>query len=548
VSSPPTRLAALALGGAALLLGALVLDPATSTAADAVSSPAVARAARLDLAYRVALADPAAHLYRITLDVRNVTDRMLALQMPVWSPGRYARMEFAKNVSAFRATTPDGRAVRWDKEHGARWRVYPGGARALRIEYSVFANDLSGTFSVLDSLHANWNGASLFMYVDGHKADPVRLTIDAPAEWLVMNGESDRLRQREFRFPTYDHLIDTPTEVAPGFLVDSFATDGITYRVMTHYNGAAPTASRERFVRDLERIVRAQNRVISPPPIPRYTFLFHIGFPGGDGMEHLTSTQIINAAPWIDTATVLSGISTGSHEYFHTWNVKRIRPVALGPFDYTREQYQPSLWVAEGWTNYYGNITLHRAGIVPKEHYYRNLARIISVNSESPGRREVSARMASFQAPYFDGAAHAMRHNGVNTWVSYYLMGEGRAALLDLEIRAATNGRRSLDHALRDLKRRTWDAPTASYYLRGRGYTERDVELAASAAAGRDLTAWFARYVGGTEELPWSETLAKVGLRVVVDAQRRYSLEEIPGATVEQVALRAGWLAGTTRD
>ena len=263
-------------------------------------------------------------------------------------------------------------------------------------------------------------------------------------------------------------------------------------------------------------------------------------------MEHLYSTQVINRRPWLpDTASLLSGISTASHEYFHTWNVKRIRPVALGPFDYTREQHQPSLWVAEGWTQYYGDMTLHRAGIQSRDRLYAVLGGVLRNVSTSPGRREHSPRAASFDAPFFDGGAEPMETNEANTFVSYYFSGESRALALDLMIRSASDGRRSLDDVLRLLKRRFWDeAPQASYYLPGRGYTEADVERVASEVYGRDLHPWFERYVGGTEDVPWNEILALAGLSLGPDGP----LVELPNATPAQRRVRDAWLAGPIAD
>jgi predicted metalloprotease with PDZ domain len=500
-----------------------------------------------DIAYRIAMPDPASHYYEVQVDLAGVDRDTVRLQMPVWSPGRYARMEFARNVQRFSALTADGTPLGWDKENGSLWRVATGGARAVRVKYRVFANTLSGTFSVLDTAHANWNGASLFLYAEGHKADPARLTIAPPAGWHVINGASEHLDQLAFSFPNYDELIDTPTEVAPTLAVDSFRVDGRLYRVAVHHNGP-DDGLRSRFTADVEKIVRAENRIVAPPPLERYTFLFNIGYPGGDGMEHLLSTQIIDSRRWSDTLAILPGIGTAAHEYVHTWNVKRIRPVALGPFDYTREQYQPSLWVAEGWTSYYAAMTLGRTGIETKEEMYAELASIIQTTTELPARTELSARGASFHAPFWDGAVSPMSTDRNHSFISYYTKGAALAMLLDLEIRSRTGGAKSLDVVLRELKARTWDAPNASYYLRGRGYTERDVEECASAVAGADLHPWFERYVGGVEELPWRETLALLGLTVSASdtpTGRQYRLGESPDATSAQRALREGWLKGS---
>jgi predicted metalloprotease with PDZ domain len=548
-SGAARRAAALALVTATAAACASAATPTPSTANPAPAPAALARQPRpaLDISYTLAIADTAGHYYDVRMDVAGALPDTLRLQMPVWSPGRYARMDLARNVRGETVQNANGQAVRFDRENGSLWRIQPAGARHVTLRYQVFANTLSGTFSVLDTAHANWNGASLFMYVVGHKPDPVRLTVVTPAAWHLINGASTTPDQREFTFPDYDHLIDTPTEVARAFDVDSFRVNDRLYRVMVHHNGDEH-GQRARFVKDVEKIVRYENTVIGPPPLEMYTFLFNIGYHGSDGMEHLYSTQIQDPRPWSDTATVLPGITSAAHEYFHVWNVKRIRPIALGPFDYTTEQYQPSLWVAEGWTQYYGEIGLLRAGVVDTAWYYRTLGTRIRMNLESPGRKYVSARMASFLAPFWDGGNPPMAVDR-SSYFTYYYKGDALALLLDLTIRARTSGARSLDDALRDLKKRSWDAPNASYYLQGRGYTEDDVVAAVSEAAGTDMRAWFDRYVGGTEDPPFAETLALAGLRYDVRGEgddREYVIEEIPGASVAQLRVRAGWLSGTT--
>ncbi|MDB4883384.1 MAG: hypothetical protein JWL95_2150 [Gemmatimonadetes bacterium] len=508
--------------------------------------PALGAASRapvpLGIAYRVAMPDPATHLYEIALDVDGALGNELALQLPVWSPGRYARMDFAKNVQDFRVTTADGRTLGWDKSDGSRWIVRTGGVRGLRVRYRVFANALSGTFSVLDTAHANWNGAALFMYVENHKPDPVTLDVTPPSGWHVVNGDTRTPDQRRFRFENYDRLVDSPTEVAPAFLLDSFVVDGKRYRTVIHHNGTAPDAARRRFVHDVEKVVRYENSVFGAPPLEQYTFLFNIGYQGGDGMEHLYSTQIINSRPFADSLAVLPGLTTAAHEYFHVWNVKRVRPAALGPFDYAHEQYQPSLWVAEGWTQYYGLGALGRAGIVGADAFYAAMANLVQANLTAPGRKEVSARMASFHAPFWDSAPQAQPTNGVNTYFSYYTKGAGLALYLDLYIRAKTSNQRSLDDVFNALKRRSWGAASNSYYLQGRGYTERDVELAASEVAGEDMHPWFERHVGGTEDLDYDALLARAGLRLT--RGEIWGIEEVPDATAAQRVIRQGWITG----
>lgn len=512
-----------------------------------VCSAAALDAQRYRIEYTIAMPDPASHLYEIGVFISGLGNAPVELQMPVWSPGRYAKMDFAKNVQDFRVTAAGGKPVKWDKTSGSRWRIHPAGMRSVQVSYRVFANaPMSGTFSVLDTLHANWNGPSLFMYVEGHKQDPVSLSVLAPEGWAIINGEVTRPGQRFFEFANYDLMVDTPTEVAPAdsLLLDSFVVHNRLYRVMVHHSGRPPAGTRERFVRDIESIVRYQNSVFTPPPLEQYTFLFNIGFPGGDGMEHLTSTQIHNRTPWSDTARILPGLTTASHEYFHVWNVKRVRPAALGPFDYAKEQYQPSLWVAEGWTTYYGNATIRRAGIEDTPAFYDRMAGIIQANLTAPGRTQWSARMLSFHAPFWDGAPQAQPTNREQTFFSYYTKGAGIALFLDLLIRNRTGNARSLDHAFNILRERTWNAPKSSYYLQGRGYTEEDVERSVSQAAGMDLTAWFDRHVGGTDDMDYDQALGWAGLRLVRSDSGPWRIEEIPDPTPAQTRVRLGWVTG----
>ena len=227
------------------------------------------------------------------------------------------------------------------------------------------------------------------------------------------------------------------------------------------------------------------------------------------------------------------------------WNVKRIRPALLGPFDYTSERYEPSLWVAEGWTQYYGVLTLERTGITTPSQFLATLGEDITYDLTRPARTWISARESSMRAPFFDGAAQPMAVDEPSDFISYYTKGEGLALLLDIEIRTRTGGGRTLDDALRALKKRSWDAPRASYYLQGRGYTELDVEQAVSEAAGTDLHDWFARYVGGTEEMPFADALANVGLSLTAtgdSANRKYTVSPAAGATKEQLERRLKWM------
>lgn len=527
------------------LAAAIGCGGSMSSASRNEPSPASERgsAAPLDIAYRIGWTDPASHRYAIQIDVGQLRGGVVKLQLPVWSPGRYAPFYFARNVTDFTVTS-NGAPVRWDRENGSLWRLYPsGGATALTVRYHVYANTLSGSFSVLDTAHANWNGPSLFMYVVDHKPDPVRLLVDVPRGWHIVNGDARAADQTDYRFENYDRLIDTPSEVSRALTLDTMRVDGRVYRAMIHANGGTTTAQRRRFTTDLAKIVKYENSVFDPPPLEMYTFLFNIGYPGGDGMEHLYSTQCITSATWADQA-VLPGLDIAAHEYFHVWNMKRVRAMALGPFDYTREVYQPSLWVGEGWTQYYGMMAMSRSGVQPADDIYGAASTLVRANLTSPGRKEVSARMASFEAPFFDGATPGFAVDP-SAFFTYYYKGAGIALYLDLYIRGHTGNHKSLDDAFRLLRDRTWGAPNASYYLQGRGYTEEDVVQAVSDVAGTDMHPWFELHVGGTEDMNYDEVAAPAGLRVARQGND-FRVEKAPAATAAQVAIRNGWVAGTT--
>ncbi|HZH32426.1 MAG TPA: hypothetical protein VEY11_16800 [Pyrinomonadaceae bacterium] len=552
---------------AALVFSLLVL-----LCAPAAVAAAAGQDERYNISYQLSMSNPASHLFEVSLTVEPPRGaEAIDFQMPRWSPGRYAVFDFAKNVQEVRAEIscpqagacpPQGRALPVTRLDTQTWRVFPQGSvsRGVTLTYKVFANDLSGTFSQLDARHANFNGGSIFMYVVGHKQDPVRLLINPPANWRILNAASERADQREWQFPNYDILIDTPTEIAPDFTVEEFKVEGKTHRVMVHSFGEEK-GQRAALVRDIERVVRAEIALMGMPDYESYLFMLHFDptAPRGDGMEHLASTQIISTRALGDKGVAEDALDTAAHEFFHVWNVKRLRPVELGPWDFTRPVNTRSLWIAEGLTNYYGGLMQRRAGVWTEERYLRAVAGAIGFVENAPGSRLISAEEASLIASFIDRTPHYQRTNLSETTVSYYSKGEVIGLTLDLLIRGKTQGRASLDDVMRRMYEEFYlRSPAATYYLRGRGYTGADFERTISQVAGADMSDFFARHVRGTEPLPYEEAFAYVGLRLVkspADAaqtpgaanrppRQNYRLEEIKDATAEARALRAAWLKG----
>jgi predicted metalloprotease with PDZ domain len=466
------------------------------------------------ITYTLSMSRPASHLFEVSIAVElpdQLRDKPLQFQMAKWSPGRYAVFDFAKNVQEFRA---NGRVTRVD---GHTWSVDPAGTKAVNVSYKVFGNDLSGTFSQLNERHANYNGGSIFMYVAGHKADPVKLTIHPPKDWKIVNGHMDRAGQTEWNFPNWDVLIDTPTEIAPDWTQDSFAVDGKKYHVVVHSFGAEG-GKRASLVKDIEKIVRAQVAMWGPPEFSAYTFLIHYAADdhSGDGMEHLTSTQIIEPGALGEPGVYESTLGTVSHEFFHVWNVKRLRPEELGPWDFTRPLRTRGLWVAEGFTNYYGHLMLRRAGIWNDRKFLDREAQTITRIESAQGSRLMSAEESSLSAPFIDDAPHAQLTNLQNTAISYYPKGELIGMVMDLLVRGRSKGRSSLDDVMRRMYEEFYlKSPNSSYYLRGRGYQTEDLERVVAQVSGTDFTDFFKRYVRNVEMLPYEEAFGYAGLRLV---------------------------------
>jgi predicted metalloprotease with PDZ domain len=519
---------------------------ALALGSSAFTGRATAAQQPLDVSYQFTAGDPATHLGDVTLRIAGPLRDSTLIQLPAWYPGRYAIYNFAANVQEVHATCggADVPAAKLDKQ---TWLVRCRGASPLAFGYRVWWDDLNGSQSQIDSLHVNLNPGNTFAYVIGHKQDPVRVTYAGPAGWSVVNGAVTTLRPGPvtLSFPNYDVLIDHPTEISARFTVDTFTLGPVRYRVVVHAEGGEG-GMRPRLVGDIERIVRAEVALWGDPPIDRYTFLIHY-IPGnrlgGDGMEHLTSTQIVFDFPLADSSSYLDALGAVSHEFFHTWNMKRLRARELGPWDYTRENYTTTLWFGEGFTNYYGVRSLYRAGVWDRDRYLARVGAAIAQLQGSPGRLLMSARQSSVNAWLFDAVPLRQRTNLRNTTISYYNKGELLAWLADLEVRARTGGAKTLDDVMRLLWERFWKGATTTYYLQGHGYADADVRQALDDATHADFSDFFRRYVAGVEELPYEATLAKVGL-ALVRADGRYRVVPDERAGAAERGLGEAWLEG----
>ena len=518
-----TRATSFALA-ASLLLLQLAAGTARAQAPDPRSRAVPANAP--EIAYTVSMPRPHTHLFEVEARLRYpAAPTSLDLVMPVWTPGSYLVREFERHVQDFAASDgAGGRALAWAKVNKNTWRVEPGGAREVLVRYSVYGNELTVRTSELNDRHAFWNNANLLMYPEGYLGAPSTLRVEPFGGWKVATGlPAAPGAPGTFRAENFDVLYDSPF-LAGDLRVLSFEVRGVPHRVVVEGEGAYDA---ERLRRDTQRIVEAEVEMMGDVPYRDYTFLLMLGEKGGGGLEHLNSTALMWRRFGFSTFEDWRGLHTLiAHEFFHLWNVKRIRPDALGPFDYTRENYTRLLWVAEGVTSYYEALFVRRAGLLSDRQYLDLMAREIQTLQNTPGRLEQSVEEASFDAWV---KHYRPDENTINSAVSYYDKGALVGLLLDLEIRRRSGGARSLDDVMRALYK--------DVAGQGRNYTQEDFQRAAERAAGTGLEEFFRRYVRGREELDYDAALGWVGLRLDTasnSAGRPAAEEAYLGATLEE--------------
>ncbi len=474
--------------------------------------------------YTIRPYDLALHLFEVTLTVSHPDPEGQVLSLPAWIPGSYMIREFARHIVQIRAEA-DGRKVRLTKLDKHSWRA----ARCkgeLSITYQVYAWDLSVRAAHLDQTHGFFNGTSVFLQVDGKELLPHVVDIQPPegeayAGWRVATSLPE-LKARRHRFGTYiaqdyDELIDHPVEMGEFSLI-TFEAHGVPHEMAI--TGRVPNLDTERLANDLQRICEHQIALFEPrtkrAPMSRYVFLTLAVGDGYGGLEHRASTALLCARsdlPVQGQAALSDGyrsfLGLCSHEYFHTWNVKRIKPAAFAPYDLTQESYTPLLWLFEGFTSYYDDLTLVRTGLIDRSAYLGLLAKTINAVNKGSGRLKQSVAESSFDAwtKYY-----RQDENSPNAIVSYYQKGSLVALWFDLLIRARTRGKRSLDDVMRAL----WRRYGRDFYQAGHGVgvSDADVEALFDEAAGLSLKSVFDHAVRGTKDLPLAEAFAAFAIQL----------------------------------
>jgi predicted metalloprotease with PDZ domain len=464
--------------------------------------------------YRFTFPAPEHHWVQVDAVFSGLDAAPLDLRMSRSSPGRYSIHDFAKNVYDVRAEGPDGGDLVVTHRDPSGWTVAQHGP-SVTVRYKVFGDRVDGTYLAVDSSHAHLNMPAVIMWARGLDDRPSTLTFVPPADtgWRVASQLHPAGSPFEFTAPNLQYLMDSPTELGPGSITQ-FDVDGHTFRFAAHHTGTAEEL--DLFVKDVEKIVRTEGAIFGEYPAyePRsYTFLAdYLPYASGDGMEHRNSTVLTSSGSIRMNRGDL--LDTVAHEFFHGWNVERIRPTSLEPFDFERGNMSAELWLGEGFTQYYGPLALSRAGLEDLKSTATTMAGLIHSVTYNPGRGVRSAAEMSQMAVFTDGGQTSDRTNWADTYISYYPFGGALALGLDLSLRGRSGGRLSLD----DFMRAMWRAhgkPGASRegYV-DHPYTMNDAErrLAEVSGDGAFAREFFTRYVRGRDVLDYAALLRPAGL------------------------------------
>ncbi|KAB8332355.1 M61 family metallopeptidase [Scytonema tolypothrichoides VB-61278] len=452
--------------------------------------------------YQVAMPKPETHLFEVTLRLVDYSSPILNLKLPVWTPGSYLVREYAKHLQDFAAFAND-LPLSWQKISKNHWQIKTSDVSEITIKYRIFANELSVRTNHLDSSHGYFNGAALFFRILGWEAEPIQVTIVPPhPEWQVTTALPPvRQKVNTFCASDFDTLVDSPFEIGLHQL-HHFEVLGKPHELAIWGKG---NFQLQQMIADIAKIIEVEARMFGGLPYQRYVFLLHLFAQAYGGLEHKNSCALIyQRNGFRDRDKYERFMQLVAHEFFHLWNVKRIRPKELEVFDYDQENYTSSLWFCEGTTSYYDLLIPLRAGIYDAKSFLNNLSKEITRHETTPGRKVQSLAESSFDAWI---KLYRPDANSGNSQISYYLKGEMVSLLLDLLIRSRSRNQRSLD----DVMLKMWH----QFGKDEIGYTPQQLQSVIEFIAGVDLTDFFNSYIDKTEDLPFNEYLKPFGLQLV---------------------------------
>lgn len=455
------------------------------------------------------------------MTIRGLTEPSIEVCLPVWRPGRYTILDLAGSIRSISAKSSSGHPLPIVKIEKSIWIVktaVPEGDGSVTIEYTLYANNLPDRTRHVDDTHAFISPAAVLLYSPPLRDKPVRVRLDVPKDWAVATGlDPEQNDPRTLIAANYDVLVDSPIEAGIQERID-FDVDGTPHEIVFWTDGTPlPAFDRDELTKNLQSIIRFQRNIFGGFPYKRYVFLVHCYNGGSGATEHLNST-IMQCGPGRFTSPegLRSFYGLAAHEYFHTYNVKQLRPAGLKPYDYLHENYTELLWVAEGVTNYYSDLTLVRTGLSKPDDYLKSLGDGIDSYRRRPGALVQSAEDSSFDAWIKFSRPGVVNPDTVNSTISFYDKGAKAGMLLDLELRRVSDGRVTLDHVMADLYR--------TFPLDGPGYTTEDLIKTCERLAAANLRNFFDAVVKGAAPLDFEGPLALAGLEVVNDAKKEGEL------------------------
>ena len=459
------------------------------------------------MTYSVSMPKPQNHYFHVEMQLSGFKEKELMVKMPVWAPGSYLVREFAKNVDLVKAFDENGKALKVNKKTKNAWSIDKGASSLVKVVYDVYSFELSVRTSFLDLTHGFISGSGVFMYVDGHKDLSGELSVIPFKDFKKVSTALMPVSESvagdgafKFTFNDYDQLVDCPIEIGNQEIFH-FMAAGVDHTVAIYGEGNYDINALKK---DMAHIVETATSVIGENPNKNYTFIIHNVVDGQGGLEHSNSCTL-SVNRWTYQGGEYAGfLSLVAHEYFHLWNVKRIRPIELGPFNYDEENYTSLLWVMEGFTSYYDELLLVRAGYTSESEYLQKIQSTINYVEGSVGARVQPVAHASFDAWI---KAYRPTENSSNTTMTYYSRGQMLAAILDVMIISKYKGQKCLDHFLQQLYNKFYKGLK-------RGFSEQEFQDELEAFLGEDMDDFFQKYVFGTEVAPLQETFKKVGLQV----------------------------------
>lgn len=460
------------------------------------------------ISYKLSMPNPNNHYFHVEMELSNFKEKQLSIKLPVWAPGSYMVREFAKHVDLVDAKNQDGKSLKIKKQDKNTWLIDSDKSNKVTVKYEVYAFDLTVRTSFLDHTHAYVNGTSVFMYVNGYQQLQGRLDVFPHPSFkdvaTSLKTAGDALASDgvfSFRFDDFDQLVDCPIEIGNHEKFE-FMAAGVNHRVVIYGEGNYDIPILKK---DMARICNATTAVFGKNPNDDYLFIIHNTESGGGGLEHMNSTTLNVKRFSYDGTRYLGFLSLVAHEYFHLWNVKRLRPFELGPFDYNKENYTSLLWVMEGFTSYYDELLLRRSDFYTKDQYLKTLFGTLNAVENQPGNKIQPVAHASFDAWI---KLYYPNENSYNATISYYSKGQLIGAVIDALIISSSKGSKSLDDFMCLLYEK--------YFIKAkRGFKEEEFKKDLEEFIGLNLDGFFADFIHGTKPLEYEKVFESVGVKVI---------------------------------